>query len=215
MNIHKSVILAGCAVVALSASPALAQQNGEFDFNIPSEDLAKALNDLGRASHRDLVFPAALARGLTSPAVQGRLTVEQALERMLAQTGLGYATSPAGVIVLHRERKTGQPSAAAASSARAPASGDKVAKATDVSEVVVTAAPREEVKARAVQHDALNLVDVQSAETIAKYPDFNAAEALGRMPGVSLSRTPARAASSTSAASTPTSTARPSAGCRC
>ena len=54
-------------------------------------------------------------------------------------------------------------------------------------DIVVTAAPREEVKARAVQQLAPNLVEVQSAETIAKYPDFNAAEALGRMPGISLS----------------------------
>ncbi|MDB5460834.1 MAG: TonB-dependent receptor [Caulobacteraceae bacterium] len=56
-----------------------------------------------------------------------------------------------------------------------------------VDEVVVTAAPREEVRARAVQIQAPNLIEVQSAETIAKYPDFNAAEALGRLPGVSLS----------------------------
>jgi len=52
---------------------------------------------------------------------------------------------------------------------------------------VVVTAPRQEVKARVVQHDAPNLISVQSAETIAKYPDFNAAEALGRMPGISLS----------------------------
>ena len=61
------------------------------------------------------------------------------------------------------------------------------ASATPVGEVVVTAAPREEVKARQVQMDAPNLISVQSAETILKYPDFNAAESLGRMPGISLS----------------------------
>jgi TonB-dependent receptor len=55
-----------------------------------------------------------------------------------------------------------------------------------VDEVVVTA-PRQEDKARARQEEAPNIIDVQSAETIAKYPDFNAAEALGRIPGVSLS----------------------------
>ena len=53
--------------------------------------------------------------------------------------------------------------------------------------VIITAAPRQEIKARQVQKDAPNLISVQSAETIAKYPDFNAAEALGRMPGISLS----------------------------
>lgn len=67
------------------------------------------------------------------------------------------------------------------------AAADAAGASAQVSEVVVTAAPREEVKARSVQHDAINLINVQSAETIAKYPDFNAAEALGRMPGVSIS----------------------------
>ncbi len=55
-----------------------------------------------------------------------------------------------------------------------------------VGEVVVTA-PRREVQARALQQAAPNIVRVQSAETILKYPDFNAAEALGRMPDISLS----------------------------
>ena len=48
-------------------------------------------------------------------------------------------------------------------------------------------APRQEVVARKLQFEAPNLVNIQSAETILKYPDFNAAEALGRIPGVSIS----------------------------
>jgi TonB-dependent receptor len=63
---------------------------------------------------------------------------------------------------------------------------DAPASATDVTGVVVTA-PREEVVARDRQKEAPNLVSVQSIETILKYPDFNAAEALSRVPGVSLS----------------------------
>ena len=55
------------------------------------------------------------------------------------------------------------------------------------SEEVVVTAPRQEDRARSIQYQAPNIVDVQSAESIAKYPDFNAAEALGRIPGVSLS----------------------------
>ncbi|MDQ2859438.1 MAG: TonB-dependent receptor [Pseudomonadota bacterium] len=60
------------------------------------------------------------------------------------------------------------------------------ADTSTVGELVVTA-PRQEVKARAVQLQAPNIVSVQSAQTILKYPDYNAAEALGRMPGISLS----------------------------
>lgn len=40
---------------------------------------------------------------------------------------------------------------------------------------------------RLQQKNAINLVNIQPAEELAKYPDFNAAEALGRIPGVSLS----------------------------
>jgi TonB-dependent receptor len=62
----------------------------------------------------------------------------------------------------------------------------QAAPATPVDQVVVTA-PRQETTARLVQQTAPNLITVQSAEAIEKYPDFNAAEALGRLPGVSLS----------------------------
>ena len=54
-------------------------------------------------------------------------------------------------------------------------------------EGVVVTAPRQEEKARVRQLQAPNLINVQAAETIEKYPDFNAAEALGRIPGISLS----------------------------
>lgn len=53
------------------------------------------------------------------------------------------------------------------------------------SDIVVSA--RLANTAREEQKIAPNLVNIQSAETIAKYPDINAAEALSRIPGVALS----------------------------
>jgi TonB-dependent receptor len=66
---------------------------------------------------------------------------------------------------------------------------DQTDSATTVSGVTVTstAAPRDEVVARKRQQVAPNLLSIQPAEVIQQYPDFSAAEALGRMPGVSLS----------------------------
>ena len=52
-------------------------------------------------------------------------------------------------------------------------------------EIVVTG--RLAKTARIEQENAFNIANIQSAETIAKYPDVNSAEALSRMPGVSLS----------------------------
>jgi TonB-dependent receptor len=66
------------------------------------------------------------------------------------------------------------------------ARADDATAGNAVTEVVVTA-PRQEIKARQLQMIAPNEVRVQAADTIAKYPDFNAAEALGRIPDISLS----------------------------
>ena len=51
---------------------------------------------------------------------------------------------------------------------------------------VVVTGTRASKTARAEERAAPNLINVQAAEDIVKYPDFNAAEALGRIPGVSL-----------------------------
>lgn len=59
------------------------------------------------------------------------------------------------------------------------------AASPDPGEVVVTG--RLASTARREQEEAPNLVDIQPAETIAKYPDVNAAEAISRIPGVALS----------------------------
>jgi TonB-dependent receptor len=67
-----------------------------------------------------------------------------------------------------------------------PAFAQSGSGAPPVNEVVVTA-PRIEEVARQKQFAAPNLINIQSAETIEKYPDFNAAEALGRIPGISIS----------------------------
>lgn len=59
------------------------------------------------------------------------------------------------------------------------------AEAAPTQSIVVAA--RLEKTARNEQAAAINLMNIQAAETIAKYPDINAAEALGRIPGVALS----------------------------
>ncbi|UAK22850.1 TonB-dependent receptor [Sphingomonas nostoxanthinifaciens] len=66
----------------------------------------------------------------------------------------------------------------------APQSIDNTA-ANNGGTIVITG--RLEATARQEQAAAPNLVNIQPAETIAKYPDVNAAEALGRVPGVALS----------------------------
>ncbi len=60
------------------------------------------------------------------------------------------------------------------------------ADANDAGDIVITS-QRQAKTARAQQAAALNIENIQSAESIAKYPDVNAAEAISRLPGVALS----------------------------
>src|ERR1700756_2383853 len=54
-------------------------------------------------------------------------------------------------------------------------------------ETVTVSASRSAETAIQQQKNAINIIDVQSAEKMAQSPDYNAGEALGRLPGISLS----------------------------
>lgn len=71
--------------------------------------------------------------------------------------------------------------------AQAAAAPEPEAAARSSDSAIVVTAPRQEEAAREKQKAASVIVNVQSADTIKKYPDYNAAEALGRIPGISLS----------------------------
>ena len=100
-----------------------------------------------------------------------------------AQTGAPMAPGQAA----QTESAPPQPGPAQAGAPGPATEGQSAATQSTTVEGVVVTAPRQENLARIRQYDAPNLISVQAAETISKYPDFNAAEALGRMPGISLS----------------------------
>lgn len=76
--------------------------------------------------------------------------------------------------------------AAISTSAEAQTSSDDTAAPKQAGQDIIVTGTRSSKDARAEEKAAPNLINVQAAEDIVKYPDFNAAEALGRVPGVSL-----------------------------
>ena len=58
------------------------------DIRIAEQPLAQALDDLARQTRLELMVQHSLVAGKTAPAVSGRLTPQQAVERLLAGTGL-------------------------------------------------------------------------------------------------------------------------------
>ncbi len=78
---------------------ALAQET-RFEFNIPAQPLAAALETYGKVSQRDVLFNSNLKIGRRSTGVQGYLSADTALMIMLEGTGLSARYQTSGSFVL-------------------------------------------------------------------------------------------------------------------
>jgi len=86
---------------AATAQPALAVEQS-FEFNIPPQALSSALNAFADKANVALSYPSAYAADLKSPGAMGRLTIQQALGKLLAGTGLAARTTANGTITLEK-----------------------------------------------------------------------------------------------------------------
>jgi outer membrane receptor for ferric coprogen and ferric-rhodotorulic acid len=99
--------LAAAMTIALAAghAPLAHAQSGTaataaaITLNIPAQPLGQALNDLARQANLQMTFPAALVSGKQAPAVSGRMTVRQALDRLLAGSHLTASVDGNSVVV--------------------------------------------------------------------------------------------------------------------
>ncbi|QEI07482.1 TonB-dependent siderophore receptor [Pigmentiphaga aceris] len=96
--------LALALALAVSALAAHAQGVGAFNdtpvtISLRTQPLAEALNDWARQTRIQLIVQQALVAGKTAPAVSGSFTPMQALDRLLAGTGLSASVEGSAVIV--------------------------------------------------------------------------------------------------------------------
>lgn len=100
--------LALATAMALGASPAAHAQAGAgapaaaaaaIDFRIAAQPLAQALDALVRQARLELMVQPALVEGKNAPAVEGRLTAREALNRLLAGSGLAAEIDGTAVVV--------------------------------------------------------------------------------------------------------------------
>ncbi|MFT4089981.1 MAG: TonB-dependent receptor [Asticcacaulis sp.] len=117
-SLRAALISSACALVFAGA--ALAQS---ASYNVPSGDLKTALNAYIRQSGTQLIYRSDDLTGKTTSGVQGQLSNVEALNRLLAGTGLNAVRNAEGALIITRN-------SAAATEAEEP------------SEVVVTAQKR-------------------------------------------------------------------------
>ncbi|WAC44317.1 TonB-dependent hemoglobin/transferrin/lactoferrin family receptor [Pseudomonas sp. SL4(2022)] len=92
-----SSALASC----LLSSSAQAQA---YNFNLPVQPLASAINALAQQSQLQILFDEAQMRDLQAPALSGKLTPREALEHLLRNSGLELVPTGDGFVVRQRKQ---------------------------------------------------------------------------------------------------------------
>jgi TonB-dependent receptor len=177
-----------------SVSPAAAQTR---TFDIPAQSAQQGIPQFAQQADLQLIAPAKLVAGQMTSAVQGTMSVQAGLKRLLRGTSLTPVTQSNGAILLTQaavERVSVRSSAstdivsagdAAIEDAPAPAT----TAAPDQEQVVIVQGIRRSLsKARDIKRHAPNMVESIVAEDIGKMPDLNLAESIQRIPGVAMSR---------------------------
>ncbi|NBW07425.1 MAG: TonB-dependent receptor [Caulobacteraceae bacterium] len=152
-------MLAISCLTTLLATPAEAQQARAF--NIPRQGVRDALLDLALQSRRSLGGEVGACRG-ESPAVHGAMSLETALDRVLAGSGCTWSIGAGGAVIIRRV------AAAPAPTPRHVAAPviDYPGEASQLSDIVVTAERRPDtaqqapVALTALSGDRIGLADV-------------------------------------------------------
>lgn len=91
MNKFQRKLTAIAAGMMLSAS--VLAQTGPVDLDIAPQPLGQALNALARQSGAQIVFVSEVTAGKSAPAIKGKMTVREALDRLLEDSGLRIQAS--------------------------------------------------------------------------------------------------------------------------
>ncbi|MGE8349383.1 MAG: TonB-dependent siderophore receptor [Pseudomonas protegens] len=103
-------ICLACSPVA-AVEPAAAPGNqapSSHSFSIARQSLANALDQLSTQSGLQIAYSSAMAQGIESAGVNGRMSAEQALNKLLAGTGLGFERNGANAVLLTRLPQSSQ-----------------------------------------------------------------------------------------------------------
>lgn len=100
---YRGFILTGAAALALSTGTACLAQANEHDYSVAPQDLKYALRDIARQSGLELVAPSAVLSGKRAPALQGHYSAAEALEAVLAGSGLTAEISEGTIFIRGRE----------------------------------------------------------------------------------------------------------------
>jgi len=206
----RAITLASVSVIAVATMPATAAVAQERAFDVPAQSAETAVPLFARQAGVQVLATQDALRGQTLQAVRGVMTVEQALRLMLAGSRLTVSRNDGTILLRRQSPIAGRPlptlvsaqtqvqpqvgSSAAGTLGQVPAQQNPVEQAplpagdATPSEIVVTGFRAAIDRSLQEKRQANGIVDVITAEDVADFPDNNLAEAIQRLPGVSIAR---------------------------
>jgi outer-membrane receptor for ferric coprogen and ferric-rhodotorulic acid len=82
-----SVVALGIQVTSAHAQQATSSAEREYDFNVPSQSLARTITDIANRAGLQVLYSENAAPDIAAPAVSGHLSASEALQRATAGTG--------------------------------------------------------------------------------------------------------------------------------
>lgn len=162
--------------ISLAASaPSLAAERAAVrkDFHIPSQPLDEALLAFSQQAGVELAAVGDFSQAGRSAAVDGIMTPQAALERLLGDSTFEYAIQPNGMVTVSALRPRNTPASAATMRVERAATTTPIVT-QNVAAIVVTARKRDErlidvpMSVSAVSGDRIELLGLDSAAEVAK-----------------------------------------------
>ena len=94
--------------IALAAEAVGSQAQQQFNFALAAKPLPQALSDFSRVTGQSVVYTDEAPYGLNAPAVNGQMSAEQALQRLLGNSGLSFRRTDSHTLALSRCRPKGR-----------------------------------------------------------------------------------------------------------
>jgi outer-membrane receptor for ferric coprogen and ferric-rhodotorulic acid len=169
----------------------------QFEIHIPSQPLADALQELAHQGDVQIIFFSSLTADLNAPALDGRYSISDALERLLADSKLTFRQiNPNTLQITRREDSqpdapTAPPSSKAARTRKAVYPGSPTPEESrNLDEVTVVGtseglvATRTETPLRKIPQT----LSIVSAEQMRQQNDVDVTDVLNHSPGITLVR---------------------------
>ena len=175
------LVLAGIAALVWGWGSAFSQPR---TVHVPAQPLAQSLKDVAHQTGTNILFAPDAVQGLHAAAVEGMMTAEAAVERLIAGTNLQVVLdSDGGLIVRPRVAAAPPPAAPQGIVPHAAPFPDP-----EMETIIVTGIRGSLQRGLDIKRQSVGLVDAITMEEVGRFPDSNLATAMMRIPGVTVNR---------------------------